>query len=424
MYSNVVTGAVSGYFYHSLTLPMFVCFTHTFYKSSRLLLVLLSGSCGFNSYAQTTITQWNFNSSNTAPSTGTGTLALIGGVTATYAAGVNADPGNPNTALNTTNYPVQSTAPKSAGVTITVNTTGFNTIHLKYYLQHSATAAKKVVVQYYSGAGWQDVTAFVVATSGSFLPQMDVDLSAYPGINNNAAAQLRLVTDFSTGNLYEPVNSANYNAGSGTIRYDLITITGNTLTCAGPATQQAAGLRLLKTDATSVQLTLNRGNGGGCLVVCSSSGIPAAPVNNTVYTANPSFTSGAAIGNGFVVYNTQVSNPATQYFNITNLVAGTKYYLAAYEYSNTGNCYLTPGLVDSFYCNSTVLYPGDVQFVGYDNDVASGGVDAFVLTSFAPLQTGTSFQIVNARYEAGAPANTRTNRWYAGGNAIHQTCNG
>lgn len=34
-----------------------------------------------NALAQTPITEWNFNASNTTPSTGSGTASLVGGVT-------------------------------------------------------------------------------------------------------------------------------------------------------------------------------------------------------------------------------------------------------------------------------------------------------------------------------------------------------
>lgn len=395
----------------------------------QLLFALLLMHAGSLLMAQTNIVQWNFNSAfgsiaangmAPAPSLGSGTINLIGGVTATNANGVTPTDGPTpgNQALNTSTYPVQGTASKTAGIVISVSTAGYNSIHLKYYAQHSGSAAKKIVVQFFNGTVWQDHTSYLVSTSGSFItPQYDFDLSTYAAVNNVPSALIRLVTDFSSSNNYDGVSSTYGTAG--TIRYDLITISGNSLGCGTPATQQATGFRLLKTDNSTAQLTLNRGNGSGCLVLCSASGIPSAPANGTNYAANNSYGSGAAVGNAYAVYNTQVSNPATQYFNITGITAGTKYYVAAYEYSSTGYCYLTPALVDSFYCNSTVLYPGDVQFVGYDNNIGNGR-DAFVLTNFKDLKTGTSFQIVNSRFEAGAAANVRTNQWYAGGNDPYQ----
>ena len=399
------------------------------HMKKQLLFALLLLHAGTFLMAQTDIVQWNFNSSfgnipangmAPAPSLGSGAINLIGGVTATSANGVTPTDGPTpgNQALNTTTYPAATSNPLTAGIAINTSTAGYNSIHLKYYAQYSGTAARKVVVQIFNGTIWQSVDSSLVTTSGSFItPPFNFDLSAYTAANNNSNLQIRLVTGFSNGNSYQGTTGT-YGTG-GTIRYDLVTIYGNSTGCGNPATQQATGFRLLKTDNSSAQLTLNRGNGAGCLVLCSASGVPIVPVNATNYAANSTYGSGAALGNAFAVYNTQASNPATHYFNITGLTAGTKYYVAAYEYSSTGYCYLSPALVDSFYCNSTILYPGDVQFVGYDNNIASGR-DAYVLTNLKALKTGTSFQIVNSRFEAGAASNVRTNRWYAGGNDPYQ----
>src|SRR5438128_2140799 len=83
---------------------------------------------------------------------------------------------------------------------------------------------------------------------------------------------------------------------------------GNPIGCVSPATQQASGFRLMKTDNTSAQLTLNRGNGGGCLVLCSSTGIPSIlPASGINYTANSTYGAGSSLGNAFAVYNTTAS---------------------------------------------------------------------------------------------------------------------
>ena len=404
---------------------------NTSHMKKLSLFVLLLLHAGKFLVAQTTIVQWNFNNVSTpipangmapAPSLGSGTLSLTGGVTATDVAGVtgSVDPGPNNRALSTSSYPASTNNPQTAGIDISVNTTGYNSIHLNYYSKHSATAANKLVIQYLNGSsGWQSIYSYTASMTTNFF-QKDFDLSSVSVVNNSGSVRLRVVTDFATANSYQAAGSGFTYGSSGTIQYDLVTVYGTALGCGTPATQQATGFRLLKTDATSAQLTLNRGNGLGCLVLCSASGVPTVPVNTTNYAASSTYGNGASLGNAYAVYNTQANNPSTHYFNISGLTAGTKYYVAAYEYSRTGYCYLTPGTVDSFYCNSTILYPGDVQFVGYDNNVGTGGRDAFVFSNLKVLTTGTSFQIVNSRYEAGAAANVRTNQWYSGDNDIYQ----
>lgn len=60
---------------------------------------------------------------------GTASITTIGGVTQAYATG---NPNDINTTDNsgyqTTNYPAQDTDPKTAGIEMTVNTTGFSAL--------------------------------------------------------------------------------------------------------------------------------------------------------------------------------------------------------------------------------------------------------------------------------------------------------
>ena len=61
------------------------------------------------------IAQWDFNGTN-APSAGSGTLELAGGVTATYATGCTNDPVNSaaNKGWNTSSYPSQGSGNKKS----------------------------------------------------------------------------------------------------------------------------------------------------------------------------------------------------------------------------------------------------------------------------------------------------------------------
>ncbi|MCL9809586.1 choice-of-anchor D domain-containing protein [Flavobacterium luminosum] len=69
----------------------------------------------------------------------------------------------------------------------------------------------------------------------------------------------------------------------------------------------------------------------------------------------------------------------------------------------------------------TVFRPGDLIFVGYDSTVSaaadcSGGaqMDKLYVANLIDILPGTEFMVVNSRYESGAAANTRTDRWYSG----------
>ncbi len=66
---------------------------------------------------------------------------------------------------------------------------------------------------------------------------------------------------------------------------------------------------------------------------------------------------------------------------------------------------------------TTVFKPGELLFVGFDATaecVSGSAMDKFYLTSLVDIKPGTEFSIINSRYEAGAGANIRTNKWYGG----------
>ncbi|MFY9192227.1 MAG: hypothetical protein WAO06_05115, partial [Tenuifilaceae bacterium] len=86
-------------------------------------------------------------------------------------------------------------------------------------------------------------------------------------------------------------------------------------------------------DLASASYTVNwtRGNGDAVLVVARQGGAPAAPVDNTTYTANAAFGSvGTTAPGSFVVYKGSGTS-----VNVTGLSAGTEYYFAVYEFNGS-----------------------------------------------------------------------------------------
>ena len=64
----------------------------------------------------------------------------------------------------------------------------------------------------------------------------------------------------------------------------------------------------------------------------------------------------------------------------------------------------------------TVFKPGELFFVGYDGQyLGAGADDEYLLATLVPIVSGTTFSFVNSRYEAGAAANIRTNKWGGSG---------
>lgn len=131
------------------------------------------------------------------------------------------------------------------------------------------------------------------------------------------------------------------NGGSGRVL-----IEQDIVLCTAPSTQ-ANSFSFSNVTTSSVDISFNRGNGdGGVLVVARASAAPAAPTGGTSYTANSVFGSGSTTAAGsYVVYNSNAAGPVT--FNVSGLTAGTTYQFGIYEYNATGTCYLNPGLTGS-----------------------------------------------------------------------------
>jgi hypothetical protein len=106
--------------------------------------ILLTGVCAafFGlGFSQVNVAFFNFNSTtddatvatgSDQAAQGTASITTIGGVTQAYATG---NPNDINTTDNsgyqTTNYPAQDTDPKTAGIEMTVNTTGFSALQFE-----------------------------------------------------------------------------------------------------------------------------------------------------------------------------------------------------------------------------------------------------------------------------------------------------
>jgi endonuclease/exonuclease/phosphatase family metal-dependent hydrolase len=226
--------------------------------------------------------QWNFNSLTpdnntttgaTTPSVGTGNAALAGGITATFATGdTTFDPAGStdNSGWNTTTYPAQGAGNKTRGVQFTVSTAGRQNIVISWSSQSSNTGSKYGRLQYTTnGIDFLDFpTAF---TNGTSFTVKTNSLAAIPGVNNNTNFAFRFVSEFentaaNTANTnYVPANSGSTYGTAGTMRYDMVTVSGTSYIVA-----TAAGL-------TSVTFT----NGQFAFTISGSAGASYAVQTST-----------------------------------------------------------------------------------------------------------------------------------------------
>ncbi len=188
------------------------------------------------------IAQWNFNSivpdtnnatGVTTPSVGSGTAALVGGATATFATGdPTLDPAGStdNSGWNSATYPAQGTGDKTRGVQFNVSTSGRQNILVTWATLDSNTGSRYSRLQYTTnGSTYLDFPTTTTNTITVFTAKTN-SLAAVSGVNDNPNFGIRIVAEFessATGN-----NNSNYVAAgttygtAGTVRFDMVTISG------------------------------------------------------------------------------------------------------------------------------------------------------------------------------------------------------
>ena len=191
------------------------------------------------------ITQWNFNQDASTPvpapfpaSTGVGSATLVGGTTATLASGVasggSSDPvttAPPNFGWNVTTFAPQGTEDKQRGAQFAVSTVGYQDIVFSFDLRHSNSSSRFVQVQYtIDGVNFTDVAVFQANDGDTWFNGRTVDLSAIPGVNDNADFAIRVVATFDPAtSTYLPSRPTNTYGTTGTWRFDMVTVSGNVI---------------------------------------------------------------------------------------------------------------------------------------------------------------------------------------------------
>jgi hypothetical protein len=179
-------------------------------------------------FAQTTITQWNFDTSTNAPSTGTGTATIL------VATGTPSFPGgSPSSgkAWSTTGFPAQGGGSGTAGFNFAVSTTGYSSISVSLDISGSNTGSKYFQMQYTTnGSTWSNVgTATAIGATGASPATWVTMTNAIPvAADNNANFAVRVVSVFDPANntSYTPIGASSTYAAGGTARVDNVTISG------------------------------------------------------------------------------------------------------------------------------------------------------------------------------------------------------
>ncbi|MFN0067005.1 MAG: endonuclease I family protein [Limisphaerales bacterium] len=183
--------------------------------------------------ASVLLARWNFNGlaagTAAAPpvSEGAGAAQPVGVGSESFVSGTgSSDPETTSdSAWSVTGFPAQGTAPRTAGVQFSVNTTGHSNVILSFDFRASNTAGRRLVVLASAdGAAWTEAGAFLVTAGGVFTNQIAVSLAGVPVANNQPGFTVRLVSDFDGGSQYQGV-AGGYGT-TGTWRFDMVTVTG------------------------------------------------------------------------------------------------------------------------------------------------------------------------------------------------------
>lgn len=148
---------------------------------------------------QVLITRWDFSNASLTPQSGTGEARLVGGTSATFAAGSG---GEASGAWNLKGFPSQGTFPGTAGAEFRVSTEGAGPVGLSFQLRHSNTSANTERVLWSSdGVHFTEAARFTVvpAATGSGETWYDRSLTLPPEAGNQARLMVRIVSDFGDG---------------------------------------------------------------------------------------------------------------------------------------------------------------------------------------------------------------------------------
>ncbi|MFZ4399666.1 MAG: GEVED domain-containing protein [Bacteroidales bacterium] len=179
------------------------------------------------------------------------------------------------------------------------------------------------------------------------------------------------------------------------------------ITCTPPTLKPSVFTSSTVTN-NSLSVGWIRGNGNNVLVLArQGSPVNADPLNGTNYTANTIFGSGTQIG----IANYVVYNGTSTSVNLTNLLSGTTYYFAIYEY--TGNCYFlssltgnvtTTGVAPCSYCVSSgnINYQTSITLVNF-NTINNSSAKLSGYSDFTSISTTVN---KNASYNLNLNVNT------------------
>lgn len=199
--------------------------------------LLLAAAALIASSAQATpvaIAQWNYNTGSTKQtfSTNGASFATLGGITTSFASGSSdgrsSDPDSPNSALNTSGYGTATTGNMTRGVQYMIDTSGYQDVIFSFDQRNSNTGSAWIALLYTldDGDNWTKAEQFKISGT-NFLNNRSFSFADIEGADNNAGFGVQLVAMFAPGtSSYAAAGATSTFGSAGTIRYDMVTLSG------------------------------------------------------------------------------------------------------------------------------------------------------------------------------------------------------
>ncbi len=223
-------------------------------------LLLAAATClAFSAHAEVvTVAQWDYNKSSTKQSFSMNgaSFATLGGVTTSFVSQTGSSDPNAGQALNTANYGAQGTGNMTRGVQYGVDTTAYEHLVLTFDQRNSATASAWTSLLYtIDGENWTQAATFKMAADSTFVKGLSFDFSSIAGVANNADFAFQLVSMFAPGTSAYLATGATSNYGSaGTIRYDMVTLSGTEIVASAVPEPESYALMLAGLGAMGLVL--------------------------------------------------------------------------------------------------------------------------------------------------------------------------
>ena len=355
---------------------------------------------------------------------------------------------SPTSPVFTVQYGSSATGPWTNITTGSTNPiTSFTTTYQEFTADLSALSNVYIRVLHTrtAGANIVYIDDFSITSSSSNTITTDTAITGSPfcvsaSTGASVSVPFTSVGTFNAGNVYTAQLSNAAGSFASPVSIGTVTSTANsgTISATIPAgTAAGTGYRIRVVSSNPVVFGSDNGTN---LTIRNAISILTQPANQVITDGNnatfsvtatgttPTYQWQVDTGSGFVnlTNGAPYSNVTTATLNITGATIGMNGYLYRCIVSGAAPCGSVTSNVGTLTVNpavGTVFKPGELIFVGYDGQINGGGggaADEYLVATLVDIAPGTSFLIVNSRYEAGAAANVRTDKWGGGGDIAEE----